>query len=398
MVRQVLLFKSSKVHLITAIIGSIAGIFLLLLAIQIYFDTTSVINKKDGPLSPDYMIINKPVSFANTVSNKRVGFTNEEIEDLRKQEFMRDLTTFTGNEYKVTVYTDENSVIPGVYGNLFFESVPDDFLDFDLKDWHWEEGDSVVPVAIQRDYISLYNFGFAPSQGYPQIPAKSIKNLSLQLRIRSKDTTKWMRCRIVGFSDRINSVLVPQNFMEWANEKYGSDTVEQKNSRLLLALKDPSDPKLFSYMQEHGYKANQEQSKKSKITFILTIILAVVGIVSILIILLAFVVFLLTFQQVITESADNIQTLLHLGFRHQDLSAIYIKTYGILTVGVSTTAFGLLIFVKRYLSTTLTNLGVDVGPGLHHIVYITGIAISILLIVLNSLNISSRVKRLGKPQ
>lgn len=398
MVRQVLLFKSSKAHLITAIIGSIAGIFLLLLAIQIYFDTDRILNKKDGVLSPDYMIINKPVSFSNTVGNKRVGFTEEEIAELREQNFLRDLTTFTGNEYKVTVYTDENSIIPGVYGNLFFESVPDDFLDFDTKNFHWSEGDSVVPVAIQRDYISLYNFGFAPSQGYPQVPAKSISNLSLKLRIRGKDETKWMRCRIVGFSDRINSVLVPQNFMEWANKTYGSDSSEQKNSRLLLALKDPSDPNLFSFMNERGYRANQEQSKKSKISFILTIILAVVGIVSVLIILLAFVVFLLTFQQVITESSDNIQTLLHLGFRHQDLSGIYIKTYGVLTLIVSGTAFGFLFSVKRYLSTTLTELGVEIGPELHHIVVITGIAISILLIALNSLNISSRVKRLGKPQ
>lgn len=398
MVRQVLLFKSSKLHLITAIIGSIAGIFLLLLAIQIYFDTDNVLNRKDGVLSPDYMIINKPVSIVNSLGNKKVGFTGEEIAELKDQDFIRDLTTFTGNEYKVTVYTDENSIIPGVYGNLFFESVPDDFLDFDLKDWHWKEGDSIVPVAIQRDYVSLYNFGFAPSQGYPQVPAKSISNLTLKLRIRGNGVTKWMRCRIVGFSDRINSVLVPQNFMEWANENYGNDSTNQKNSRLLLALKDPSDPKLFSYMNERGYKANQEQSKKSKISFILTIILAVVGIVSILIILLAFVVFLLTFQQVITESADNIQTLLHLGFRHQDLSAIYIKTYGILTVGVSGTAFGILIAVKRYLSATLTELGVDIGPQLHGIVILTGIAISVLLIVLNSLNISSRVKRLGMPK
>lgn len=398
MVRQVLLFKSSKAHLVTAIIGSIAGIFLLLLAIQIYFDTDRILNKKDGVLSPDYMIINKPVSFSNTIGNKKVGFTEAEIADIRKQEFLRDLTTFTGNEYKVTVYTDENSIIPGVYGNLFFEAVPDDFLDFDTKNFTWKEGDSIVPVAIQRDYISLYNFGFAPSQGYPQVPAKSISNLSLKLRIRGKGTEKWMRCRIVGFSDRINSVLVPQTFMEWANENYGNDSTEQKNSRLLLALKDPSDPKLFSYMQDRGYRANQEQSKKSKISFILTIILAVVGIVSVLIILLAFAVFLLTFQQVITESSDNIQTLLHLGFRHQDLSGIYIKTYGILTLFVSGSAFGILFSVKRYLSSTLTELGVDIGPSLHHIVILTGIAISILLIVLNSLNISNRVKRLGKPQ
>lgn len=398
MVRKVLLFKSSKIHLITAIVGSIAGIFLLLLAIQIYFDTNEVLNRKDGVLSPDYMVINKPVSLVNTLGKKRVGFTGQEIADLKDQEFIKDLTTFTGNEYKVTVYTDENSVIPGMYGQLFFESVPDDFLDFDLKDWHWNEGDSVVPVAVQRDYISLYNFGFAPSQGLPQIPAGTIKNLTLRLRIRGKSTEKWMKCRIVAFSDRINSVLVPQNFMEWANENYGNDTTKQKNSRLLLALKDPGDPNLFSYMKEHGYKANQEKAKTSKITFILTIILAVVGIVSILIILLAFVVFLLTFQQVITESADNIQTLLHLGFKHQDLSSIYIKTYGVLTLGVSTTAFALLIAVKRYLSTTLTNLGVDVGPGLHLYVYLTGVALSILLIALNSLNISSRIKRLGKPQ
>lgn len=51
---------------------------------------------------------------------------------------------------------------------LFFESVPDGFVDVPLKDWQYREGSKEVPIILPRTYINMYNFGFAQSHSLPK--------------------------------------------------------------------------------------------------------------------------------------------------------------------------------------------------------------------------------------
>ena len=48
---------------------------------------------------------------------------------------------------------------------IFFESVPDGFLDVTLEQWKWSEGDTTVPIVLPRSYINMYNFTFAEVDG-----------------------------------------------------------------------------------------------------------------------------------------------------------------------------------------------------------------------------------------
>lgn len=42
---------------------------------------------------------------------------------------------------------------------MFFEAVPDSFVDASAADWQYKPGDEEVPVILPRTYIALYNFG-----------------------------------------------------------------------------------------------------------------------------------------------------------------------------------------------------------------------------------------------
>ena len=43
---------------------------------------------------------------------------------------------------------------------MFFESVPDEYVDVNLDKWEFDENERVVPIIIPRNYLNLYNFGF----------------------------------------------------------------------------------------------------------------------------------------------------------------------------------------------------------------------------------------------
>ena len=133
------------------------------------------------------MIINKPV-----VAYKS-HFTEEELEAFRSQAFVNRLGVFTSNEFEVSA--SSNSF--GFYTDLFFESVSDDFLDVDNEQWEWKKGQREIPIVISRDYVALYNFGFAPSQGLPQINPQFAKRFTIDININGNGLKRVFKGRIV---------------------------------------------------------------------------------------------------------------------------------------------------------------------------------------------------------
>ncbi|MGD1847680.1 MAG: hypothetical protein ACFB10_20000, partial [Salibacteraceae bacterium] len=162
--------------------------------------------------------------------------------------------------------------------------------------------------------MKLYNFGFSQSYGLPQVSSGTIGMARLKLKISGKGRTETFYARIAGFSDRINAILVPQGFMEYANERFG-DREARKPSRVLVVCNDPAHPDLEQYLKEEGYETNREKLKNSRMQSVLRIVVGVLAGISVLIISLALIVFTLSFQLIITGAAEEIQLMLHLGTR-----------------------------------------------------------------------------------
>ena len=126
---------------------------------------------------------------------------------------------------------------------LFFESIPTEFIDVADRDWKFDPSKPEVPVIMSRDYLSLYNFGFAASQGLPQISEGIVSKVPLQFTLRGNGHNETLKGRIVGFSNRLNTIVVPQDFMKWSNERYGSG-IERNPSRLIVEVNSPGDVKM----------------------------------------------------------------------------------------------------------------------------------------------------------
>jgi len=386
----------SRAHLLGAFLGTLSGFVLLLAGIQFYTDFKSVITENRDLLDPEYIVINKKVDIGQTLGLARSGFTQEEIEEVQDQPFADQVSAFISNQFPVSGYT-ENERFPDFYTELFFEAIPDEYIDVKSEDWQWDPDKGTIPVIIPQDYLNLYNFGFAPSQGLPQIPKGVISMVNFKLRLQGEGRGNYddYQGRIVGFSNRVNSILVPLDFLEWANQKYGYFK-KSDPSQLILVSKDPTDPNIIRFLEEKGYDTIREKLKSSRMNIILKFVISFLVIVAAIIIGLAFLVFLLSLQLMISRSSEKIRRLNKLGFHYREISRPYILLLILLMAGIT----GLSLFFTSLLAGQLHHnaaaWSLDISQSLHGIIYGTALGLVLLISVANVAAILISTKKLCK--
>ena len=134
--------------------ANLFGMLIVLLGYQFYCDILPVFTSQDSFMKSDYVIVSKKMGAASTLSGRASMFTGAEIDDLSSQKFVGKLGRFSSAEYKVDAKMGINGQ-PILSSELFFESVPDGFVDVPLADWKYEEGSHEVPIILPRTYINM---------------------------------------------------------------------------------------------------------------------------------------------------------------------------------------------------------------------------------------------------
>jgi hypothetical protein len=369
----------SRAHLLWAFLGTLAGFVLLLSGIQFYVDLKKILSENQDLLDPEYIVINKKVNIGQTLGLGRPGFTPEEIAEIRAQPFADRVDPFLSNTFPVSGYT-ENERFPDFYTELFFEAVPDEYIDVKSEEWKWDPEEGMIPIIIPQDYLNLYNFGFAPSQGLPQIPKGVISLINFKIRLRGEGRGNYgdYTGRIVGFSNRIHSILVPLDFLEWANEKYGYFK-ESDPSQVILVSKDPTDPSIIRFLDEKGYDTIREKLKSSRMNIILKFIISFLVVVAGIIIGLAFLVFLLSLQLMISRSADKIRRLNKLGLHYREISRPYLLLLLILMGGVTLLSLLITSLLTRQFASMASEWNLQISDSLHGMIF--GVALGLILLI-----------------
>lgn len=396
LVYQILWKDHSRIHLLGAFLGTLAGFVLLLAGIQFYMDIKAVLSENRDLLDPEYIVINKKVNIGNTLGLTGGGFTEEEIAEIQDQPFADQVAAFNSNEFPVQAYT-EGEQVPNFITELFFEAIPDEFIDVKSEDWRWDPEEGTIPVIIPQDYLNLYNFGFAPSQGLPQIPKGVLSLINFKIRLNGPGRGNYddYNGRIVGFSNRVSSILVPLDFLEWANEEYGHFK-KKDPAQVILVSKDPTDPSIIRFLEEKGYDTIREKLKSSRMNIILKFVISFLVIVAAIIIALAFLVFLLSLQLMISRSSDKIRRLNKLGFHYLEISRPYILLLMLLMTGITGLSLWLTAILASQLHDRAASWSLDISPSLHGIIYGTALGLILLISLANVTAIFISTKKLCK--
>lgn len=333
LLRRLLRKNISAAQLIGYSIANLLGLTIVMTAIHLYTDIHTLISpdSHDTLISRDYLIISKQISLSGSLfsNDDPTRFTTDEINQLKTQPWVRQIGTFTSAEYQVAAAVDLGGRSMSTY--LFFESIPEEFFDVTPPGWQFDPDDphAQIPIIISRDYLTLYNFGFATSRGMPQISESMISMIPLRISISGAGHQQWFPARIAGFSSRINTIAVPSQFMDWANEHF-ADTKPQSPSRLIIETNTPGDPAIARYLREHDYQAAGDKIDNSRASYFLSTLTIIVIAIGAIISLLAFLILLLSIHLLMQKNRTTLHRLMLLGYTpHQVASPYYILTASI---------------------------------------------------------------------
>jgi hypothetical protein len=383
MLKKIFQKNRSGYQIAGAAIGSFLGLFLLLFAFQIYFDFQQILRGANE--NDNYITINKPVSLVNTFLGKSV-FTKENVQELENQLFTEGVGVYTANRFKASA----SSKMVNFYTELFFESLPNAFLDVQDSHFRWDEGQAEIPIIMSKDYLALYNFGFALSQGLPQFTPSTIRQVSIDITLRGNGREQVFTGRIIGFSERINSILVPQSFMQWSNAQFG-DQADAGASRLILKVHNPYDKELTSFLNEKGYELSTGRLVGGRLSAVLNTILTVIAIIGMILMVLSVIVFLLNYQLIISKSATDIRLLLQIGYHPFQIIKILRGSLLRLLVGVFIVVILALVVVRFGLIWWFSTQGFDLIMSYHLIVILAAILLMGFIVFINFINIKKSV-------
>ena len=379
--------NTSAARVAAFVVSNFIGLAIVLGALQFYGDARSIWDEEDSFIKTDYLVVNKRVTSANTLGAESTSFTEAEISDIEAQPWVRKVGRFSANDFRVAANISQQGRDLSTY--MFFESIPDEFVDVPKGEWTYRPGSDEVPIIISKDYLTLYNFGFATSAGLPQLSEGLMSGIPMNLTMRSDDGTRIMRLhgRVAGYSNRLNTILVPQEFMEESNRRLGTGRVRQP-SRLIIDVNSPGDVAISKYLEEHGYELAGDK-KGSSAAFMLKVVIGVVLAVGAIITILSIFILLLSISLILEKNRMTLHRLMMLGY---DAGAVG-RPYLMLVIWASVAAYLLaLLCVVAMRSQYIAPIrGLGGGDSPLWVVPAAGALLTILAIGFNLVAVKRRV-------
>ncbi len=378
----------SGLQLLGFFLANLLGMLIVLLALQFYRDVRPVFSQEDGVINNDYIIISRRISAFGVGTS---SFTKNEIEDIQDQPFTVRLGAFTASQYKVSC----SMGIEGVanFGTqMYFEAVPDLFVDTDRSQWKYEEGSDFVPIILPRSYLSIYNFGFAQGRSLPQLSEGVVSMIDMTVLLRGDSKEFRMRGKVVGFTNRLNTILVPESFMQWSNREFAPGA-DADPTRLIVEVGNPTDDRIAKYIQQHNYDIDEDKLQAGKATYFLKVMSGIVMGVGLLISALSFFILMLSIYLLVQKNTVKFRNLLLIGYSPAQVSLPYQLLTIVLNGLVLAIALLMLYVLRQRYMNLLWAMFPTIEEGTMRPAYVLGGVIFLLVSVLNVMAIRHKVSK-----
>lgn len=369
--------------------ASLVGLSIVLCAVQFYRDASGIFGVDGSVNSRDFMVVSKQIGF----NDRNTAFTPDEIADLKAQPWVKAVGEFTASRFKAAISLDFAG--RGLASETFFESLPAEFFDKLPDDWGFDPAkgaEADVPIVLSRDYLSLYNFGFAATRGLPTLRENEIGMIPLTLTLRGRDgQIAVMRGHIAGFSSRINTIAVPEEFMHWANERFAPGSAQDAPSRLVIETDKPGDPAIARYLDNNGLDIAGDKIDNSAAAYMLRLFTGIVLAVGAIISVLAFFILLLSIFLLLQKNRGKLRQLMLLGYSPAEVARPYIHM--VVAVNAAILAGGCIVAILAAGIWRSALATVGAAPTSIWPTVMAGTALMAIVSMLSVVSIRSRVRR-----
>lgn len=385
------------------VFANLIGAIIVLMGYKAYQDINDLTENDEGVLSSGFIVLSKPVNGMTTITSA-VGidnyFSKSEIEELEKLPSVKGVGCFKAANFEVDAKIDWKGL--RLSTDVFLESVPNEYIDVDINNipnvdgWAADVNDEncIVPVIIPKSYVALYNFGYASSRGLPQISENVLTNFPITLILKGNGEVREYKAQICGYSARINTVLVPEQFIDDANAVFAPD-VEPTPKRLIVAVdaKKESD-ELLEYAGSKKYTI--EGGDVVRVQTFVNVVLIVVIAIGALVSLLAFSLLLISILLLIEKNKEKFINLHSIGYSVEQIAA----PYQMLTLVVDVVVWVIALLVAMALYSSFESMLIIISPefvansSLYMLV--PALVLCLLFVIMHRYMIKRQIKRICK--
>ena len=144
-------------------LASIVGLVIVFASIQFYCDVVPLFSGKDSLAGKEFIVISKDVDTFRSLSDGIESFCRQEIDDIRAQDFVSDVGCFTASSFEVYARIGLRQDGLAMSTDLFFESVPDKFVDVENNRWEYTPGSRLDKPADERVAAYFSGKGYSVS-------------------------------------------------------------------------------------------------------------------------------------------------------------------------------------------------------------------------------------------
>lgn len=361
-------------------IANTVGLGIILVALMFYSDATTSLSSSeeaDPFFSPAYEVISKRVE---GIGPEAATFSPGELAELEAQPWARRVGPFTSSRFSVSASIDLGGRSMSTL--LFMESIPDEFFDIRPSGWSFDPANPSVPIVMSNDYLALYNFGLAAPQGLPQLSREVIQAVPLRFTLSGDNGARAdISGRIAGFSSRLNTIAVPQSFMEWANDRFAPGEASPGPSRLIVETDQLLDTEKEAYLKAHGLESSADTSASaSRLARFTTLVSGVVAVIGGVISLMAVFILFLSIFLIMQKSRGRLRRLMLLGYSPGESGAPLCRLVALINSGLAAVAFIIMLAARRLWAVPLADLGLGGASVLIPAIVAAGFAVAVTLV------------------
>lgn len=371
-------------------LANLLGLSIILSAFQFWQDVQPMFLGSDSFLHKGQLVVTKHISEVGYLTEDKSGFKKSDIQNIKDQSFFDDVAPFTSSNF--TVYATIGTPQHGSLGTeMFFESIPDKFIDVSVEEWSCADSENEVPIILPQNYLNLYNFGYAASNGLPKVTSGVFSSIPINLLLRGDKGTKRCVGRVVGFSKRINTILVPQAWLDEQNASLSSKPAADP-ARLVISTADIASDSIATFLSENMLETEQGDDDAARTASFMRTVSMIVILVGGVITVLAFYVLILSIFILLHKHSVKIDNLLSLGYTVSQVSL----PFRLLAFIVSFVSFAIAMPIATYVRSKYVERFVSLYDGVElpdmSSTIILGISITLIILLLNHFIIMSKVK------
>lgn len=378
------------------VIANLLGGAIILLGSQAYRDFDRFMEKESGLLSEEYVVVTKPISGLSTLKSLlgiKPVFSGEEIEKMRQHPAVSDIGLFSTANFQIRGSFSLGEL--NISTDLFMESVPDKFIDVKFSDesvWQADIDTDCIPVIIPRKYLNIYNYGYASTKGLPQLGEGLTSAFPISMTLAGNGQTRRYQARIVGYTDRLNTILVPETFLEQANAAFASKEPEPPSRLIVATTSKGRNTSFIDYLEQNGYSIEGDLESLRLQAVVHGILWVVIGIGSVVSVL-AFVLLLISIQLLIEKNKDKFINLHSLGYSVSQIAAPYSLLIAAVDVAVWLVSACVVSLVYPELFAFISAISPDVQLASLLPLWIVAAVLALLFVVLHRIVIVRQIRR-----